>query len=188
MDIQIGALLPVRACLVAQSCPALGDPMDCCRQAPLSMGFPRQGYWRWSPCPSPGDLPNPRIEPRSHTLQVDFLLSESPGKPVAARIKEHYCGFSVCLFVLKTNDRKARKVSFSLVTCPNGNSKQALYSLNKKFFNVKKIPYLRKNIWKTNFLADRGHWAEIVLKMDLWEKSNVPWGIKILILFYWILL
>ena len=35
------------------------------RQAPLSMGFPRQGYWSGLPFPSPGDLPNPRIEPVS---------------------------------------------------------------------------------------------------------------------------
>ena len=34
-------------------------------QAPLSMGFSRQGYWRGLPCPPPGDLPNPGIEPTS---------------------------------------------------------------------------------------------------------------------------
>ena len=34
-------------------------------QAPLSMGFPRKEYWSGLPCPSRGDLPNPRIEPRS---------------------------------------------------------------------------------------------------------------------------
>ena len=35
------------------------------RQAPLSMGFPRQEYWSGFPFPSPGDLPNPGIEPTS---------------------------------------------------------------------------------------------------------------------------
>ena len=34
-------------------------------QAPLSMGFPRQEYWSGLPCPSPGDLSNPGIEPTS---------------------------------------------------------------------------------------------------------------------------
>ena len=34
-------------------------------QAPLSMGFPRQEYWSGLPCPSPGDLPNPGVEPIS---------------------------------------------------------------------------------------------------------------------------
>ena len=49
-------------------------------QAPLSMGFSRQEYWSGLPCPHPGDLPNPAIEPRSPVLKVDSLLSESPGK------------------------------------------------------------------------------------------------------------
>ena len=46
-----------------QSCPTLCDPMDCSCQAPLSMGFPRQGYWSGLPFPSPGDLPDPGIDP-----------------------------------------------------------------------------------------------------------------------------
>ena len=41
------------------------------RQAPLSMGFSRQEYWSGLPCPSPGDLSDPGIEPRSPTLQAD---------------------------------------------------------------------------------------------------------------------
>ena len=49
-------------------------------QAPLSMGFSRQGYWGGLPFPSPGDLPDPGIEPGSPTLQADALLSEPPGK------------------------------------------------------------------------------------------------------------
>ena len=36
----------------------------------------------WAPCPSPGDLPDPGIEPRSPTLQVDSLPFEPPGKPM----------------------------------------------------------------------------------------------------------
>ena len=45
-------------------------------QAPLSMGFPRLEYWSGLPFPSPGDLPNPGIEPRSPELQVDSLSTE----------------------------------------------------------------------------------------------------------------
>ena len=40
-----------------------------------------QEYWSGSPCPPPGDLPNPGMEPRSPTLQADSLPSEPPGKP-----------------------------------------------------------------------------------------------------------
>ena len=42
-------------------------------QAPPSMGFSRQEYWSGLPFPSPGDLPNPGIEPQSPTLQADAL-------------------------------------------------------------------------------------------------------------------
>ena len=45
------------------------------------MVFFRQEYWSGLPCPPPGDLPNPRIKPRSPTLQEDSLPSEPPGKP-----------------------------------------------------------------------------------------------------------
>ena len=51
------------------------------RQAPLSMGFSRQEYWSGLPFPSPGDLPDPGIEPGSPALQADTLTFEPPGKP-----------------------------------------------------------------------------------------------------------
>ena len=44
------------------------------------MGFSRQEYWSGLPFPSPGDLPNPGVEPGSPTLQADTLPSEPPGK------------------------------------------------------------------------------------------------------------
>ena len=47
-------------------------------QAPLSMGFSRQEYWSGLPFPSPGDLPNPGIEPRFPALEADALTSEPP--------------------------------------------------------------------------------------------------------------
>ena len=51
-------------------------PWTVAHQAPLSMKFSRQEYWSGYPFPSPGDLPNPRIEPRSPVLQVDYLPAE----------------------------------------------------------------------------------------------------------------
>ena len=66
---------------VAQSCPTLCDPWTVAHQAPPSMGFSRPEYWSGLPFPSPGDLPNPGIKPRSPALQADFLTSEPPGKP-----------------------------------------------------------------------------------------------------------
>ena len=55
-------------------------PWTVAHQAPPSMGFSRQGYWSGLPFPSPGDLPDPGIEPRSPTLQADSLPSEPPRK------------------------------------------------------------------------------------------------------------
>ena len=54
-------------------------------QAPLSMGFSRQEYWSGLPFPSPGDLPDPGIEPRSPTLRADALTFEPPGKPFSRK-------------------------------------------------------------------------------------------------------
>ena len=45
------------------------------------MEFSRLEYWSGSPFPSPGDLPNPGIEPKSPALQVDSLPAEPQGKP-----------------------------------------------------------------------------------------------------------
>ena len=51
------------------------------------MGFSRQEYWSGLPFPSPGDLPDPGIEPGSPALQADSLPSEPPGKPIKASEK-----------------------------------------------------------------------------------------------------
>ena len=64
---------------VAQSCQTLCDPMTAACQAALSMEFSRQEYWSGLPFPSPGDLPDPGIEPWSLALQADALPSEPPG-------------------------------------------------------------------------------------------------------------
>ena len=54
-------------------------PWTVAYQAPRSMGFSRQEYWSGLPFPSPGDLPNPGIEPGSPALQTDTLPSEPLG-------------------------------------------------------------------------------------------------------------
>ena len=54
-------------------------PWTVAHQALLSMEFSRQEYWSGLPFPSPGDLPNPGIEPRSPALQAGSLPAETPG-------------------------------------------------------------------------------------------------------------
>ena len=53
-------------------------------QAPPSMEFSRQEYWSGLPFPSPRDLPDLWIEPRTSALQADALPSEPPGKPLGS--------------------------------------------------------------------------------------------------------
>ena len=72
--------------LVTQWCPNLATTWTTAHQAPLSMGFTRQEYWSGLSFPSPGDLPNPGIKPRSPVLWVDSLPSEPPGKPCISLI------------------------------------------------------------------------------------------------------
>ena len=60
--------------LDAKSCPdSFVTPWTVARQAPLSMGFPRQEYCSGLPFPSPGDLPDPGIKPRPPALVADSL-------------------------------------------------------------------------------------------------------------------
>ena len=59
----------------------LAAPWTVARQTPPSIEFSRQDYWSGLPFPSPGDLPDPGIEPRYSAMQAVALPSEPPGKP-----------------------------------------------------------------------------------------------------------
>ena len=71
--------IAVCACSVAWSYSTLCNSMDCSQQAPLSMGYSRQEYWNGLPFPTPGDLPNPGIEPASPKVAGKFFTTEPPG-------------------------------------------------------------------------------------------------------------
>ena len=62
-------------------------PWTVAYQAPPSLGFSRQEHWSGLPFPSPGDLPNPGVEPGSPILQADTLPSEPPGKSLRDMLK-----------------------------------------------------------------------------------------------------
>ena len=64
--------------IVTKSCPTLVSPWTVAHQVPLSMGFSRKEYWSGLPFPSPGDRPDPGIEPGSPALEADALTSEPP--------------------------------------------------------------------------------------------------------------
>ena len=52
------------------------------------MGFPKQEFWSGLAFPSPGDLPNPGIEPGFPTLRADALSSEPPGNPLLSSLDD----------------------------------------------------------------------------------------------------
>ena len=62
--------------LVAKSYLTLATPWTVACLASLSIGFPRQGYWSGLPFPSPGQFPDPGIDPGSPAWQADSLLTE----------------------------------------------------------------------------------------------------------------
>ena len=68
--------------LVTQLCLTLATPWTAAHQDLLSMKFSKQEYWSGLPFPSPGDLTNLGIEPRSPALQADSLPSGPPRKPL----------------------------------------------------------------------------------------------------------
>ena len=67
---------------VAQLCSALCDPMDCSPPGSSVHGILQARILEWVAFPSPGDLPDPGIKPRSPALQAESLPSEPPGKPI----------------------------------------------------------------------------------------------------------
>ena len=67
--------------LVAQSHLTLCNRMDCSPPGSSVHVFLQARNWSGKPFPSPGDLPDRGIKPRSSTLQADSLPSEPPEKP-----------------------------------------------------------------------------------------------------------
>ena len=74
---------------------SFATPWTVGHQALLSMGFPRQEYWRGLPVPPPGDLSDPGTEPISHALPGGFFTTEPPGilhPDLATPISAQNCG------------------------------------------------------------------------------------------------
>ena len=84
--------------LVAKSCLTLATPQTVACQAPLSIGFSRQEYGSGLPFPSPGDLPNPGIEPASSALAGRFFTTEPPGKSLSGLLQQPHTGVSISNF------------------------------------------------------------------------------------------
>ena len=119
-------------------------------QAPLSMGFSRQEYWSGLPFPSPGDLPDPGIKPRSPALQADALTSEPPGKPRTVVIKLYFIpqGSSA------GRDMVERK-TFVICVCGHLQSFSKGSSQPRDRSQVSHIAGRRFNLWATREARNR---------------------------------
>ena len=88
--------------LVTQSCLTLATSWTVAHQAPLSMEFSRQEYWRGLPFPSPGDLPNPRIKPGSpHSRWILYRLRHQG----SYRVKENHKTGKLRILPLQPNKK-----------------------------------------------------------------------------------
>ena len=80
----LGSKVHSNMCVCVLSCSVVSwlfaTPWTVAYQAALSVGILQAGILECVACPPPGNLPNPGVKPRSPTLQVDSLPSETPGK------------------------------------------------------------------------------------------------------------
>ena len=141
--------------LVTKSCPAPVTPWTVAHQAPLSIGFSKQEYWSRLPFPTPGDLPNPGIKPRSPELQAISLLSELPENQLN-QTKQHKNSASksykakkctrknVYHMILKGQSKFSRNSPFSVANI--------FFTLNLVFFKVIKEKWDHKPISRYNHL------------------------------------
>ena len=105
----IGLQVCVCVCIVKSEsylCPTLCDLMDYIQ----SMEFSRPEYWSGQPFPSPGNLPNPGIKPRSPTLQTGYLPAEPQGKPMCICVLLlNFCILEIYI-ILQTNKLKVLRI------------------------------------------------------------------------------
>ena len=109
------------------------------------MGFSRQEYWSGLLFPSPEDLPDPGIEPRSPALWADALPSEPPGKPNAG-LEEAQAG-------IKIAGRNINKLRYADDTTLMAESEEELKSLLMKVKEASEKVGLKLNIQKTKIMA-----------------------------------
>jgi len=133
------------------------------------MGFSRQEYWSGLPCPPPGDLPNPRVKPRSPALQADSLSDEPPGKPSFLHSVSEFICWHSSLF-----DRTHTSLQWDPIT--GGRQKAPRYSsqmlhrwLEALRSNIRDKTGLRREKWMPNLGA-------IPSPVLPYSSANRKWG------------
>ena len=159
-------------------------------QVPLYMGFSQQDYWSRLPFPSPGDLPDPRIEPMflaSSALADGFFTTEPPGRPN----RQHRFSWEVELerqvivnaetymlqppyWVKASIDREAistgRKGNLLVLTWNLG-TKKYVSVMSQEFSTKNLMPYLNLRFEFMLYTWSKGIWGETVT----WKCDSRPW-------------
>ena len=134
------------------------------------MRFSRQEYWSGLPFPSPGDLPNPGIEPRSPSLQEDSSLSDPPGK-----LQRHISIHQICLLNHLTHCQKYLVNSDSSPILIQGERKKKQMIKNLGINNIWIFALYR---WRFNWLFSSPilvPWPGIKLRswaMKAWNSNH----------------
>ena len=113
--------------------------VDC--HTPPSVGFSRQEYWSGLPFPSPGDLPNPGVEPGSPALQAESLPSEPPGAYMKHNLES------------KISGRNINNLRYADDTTLMAESEEELKSLLMKVKEESEKAGSKLNIQKTKMMA-----------------------------------
>ena len=149
-------------------------PWTVARQAPLSMGFSRQEYWSGLPFPSPGDLPDPGIEPTSPALAGGFFTVWATREPepwLAAIL------ISNCLNQHIGTQGRSRRLESIPYKQKIGNTERFLFpgapqgSCSVSFPAVLKVGRTKcPNIGLRNAKPNRNHF------ILYWAKASFIWG------------
>ena len=138
-------------------------PWTVAYQTPPSMGFSRQQYWSGLPFPSPGDLPNPGMEPGSPALQADALPSEPRGKSLYNMNSIVFTSQCHCVSKrpIDLSISQVKVVNKASVSCGATSSYLIyMYSKLRKEMREKKR---QKNVWKCNsiYIVWKTSWSKV---------------------------
>ena len=124
---------------IAQMCLTLCDPIGC-SPAGSFMGFSRQEHCSGLPFPSPGDLPNPGMEPRFPAVQADSLPSAPPGKTLICILADSYMEYGVKILLQSTQQKSSLLLATTRESLHKRNAVQPKINKMEKERNVTWIP------------------------------------------------
>ena len=145
---------------------AFVTPWTVARQAPLSIGFSKQECWTGLPFPSPGDLPNPGIEPTSPALEGGLFTAEPPGKPSQLSEQQFTCK------AVGTSAMKRPSLRMVLAVRRNKTSRKGVTSLlERKLLPAKILAFLAQRSQMKKICRQFGGNREVAFILS-WQRGE----------------